>query len=344
MLFLPTTSDKLQVITATPVTTIHVHASYIDLSGTTVTPGRKNTLITAGAPTTTDVVLAPGSATVRNVKTLTIRNQHASSSCGITVQQTDGTTVAELYRYTLLAGETLLYNEAQGFIVLDAAGGQKVGARAGRYLRTVILTTGTSHTTGPETAKIVVRMVGGGGGGGGCTSVASAAAAAGGGGAGAYAEKTFDVAPNTAYAYAIGAAGAGSSGAAGGNGTASSFTVGATTVTAPGGTGGPQAVAAVTLTARAGGAGGAIATNGDVNGGGAPGGYGVVLIVATPIVASGEGGSGPYGSGGLGLVAVGNGTNGVGFGAGGGGSATGASAVRTGGNGTGGVIVVDEYA
>jgi hypothetical protein len=86
-----------------------------------------------------------------------------------------------------------------------------------------------------------------------------------------------------------------------------------------------------------------VATNGDLNAGGEPGRPGVVLIVATPIVASGPGGPSVFGGGGLGIVAVGNGNNASGFGAGGGGSATGASAVRTGGNGTAGCIVVEEY-
>lgn len=342
MILLTSTNDKVQVITGSALNT-DVHASYVDLSaGPTVTPDRKNTLITTAA--TTDVVLAPAASTQRNVKTLTVRNRDAAASQVVTVRHTDGTTTSELFKTTLLAGEQLIYSEG-GWKVIDAAGGIKSSDRVGRFLRTTIIQNGTTtFTTGPDTIGIFVRMVGAGGGGGGCTSVASAAAAAGGGGAGGYAEKYFTVTPNTVYTVAVGAGGAGASGAAGNNGGNTTFAVGATTVTAPGGTGGPVATAAVSLTARAGGAGGAVATNGDVNSAGAPGEYGVVLIVATPIVASGNGGSGPFGGGGVGLVAVGNGNNGAGFGAGGGGSATGASAVRTGGNGTNGLIVVDEYA
>lgn len=341
MLLLTSTSDKLQVVSGSAVT-VDTHASYVDNASGTITPGSSEAAITTAA--TTDVVAAPGASTQRNVQTLNIRNKHALSSNAITVQKVTGAGTFELFKYTLLAGEAIQYLDGVGFIVIDAAGGRKISPATGRWLKTTVLTSGTSFTTQPATTSIFVRMVGAGGGGGGCTSVASAAAAGGGGGGGAYAEKTFTVTGNTAYTYAIGSAGTGVSGAAGNNGGNTTFAVGATTVTALGGTGGPVATAATTLTARAGGAGGTVATNGDLNATGMPGEPGTVLIVATPIVASGNGGSSVFGGGGVGIVAVGNGNAAGGFGAGGGGSATGASAARTGGNGTAGVIVVDEYA
>jgi hypothetical protein len=339
MLLLGTT-DKLQLVTSAAIA-IDVTAHFVD-SGTPPTP--QNPQVTAiSTATTMDIVAAPA-AGQRNVQSLLARNKGAASD-DLTVVLNRSATGYELFKATLQAGETLSYLDGVGFQVKDANGAVKITqAGPGRFIRTVVLTSGTTHTTGAGTNKIFVRLVGGGGGGGGCTSVATAAAAAGGGGAGSYAEKTFDVLPSTNYNYAIGALGAGVSGAAGANGGASTFAVGATTVTAPGGTGGPVGTAATTLTARAGGAGGAIATNGDVNGAGQGGDYGVVLIVATPIVASGQGGSSPFGRGGLGLVAVGNGVAAIGYGSGGGGAATGASAVRTGGNGVAGVIVIDEYA
>jgi hypothetical protein len=341
MLLLTSTSDKLQVVTTGTANT-DVQASYVDNAAGTITPARTNTAIVSAA--TTDVVPAPAASTQRNVKHLSIRNKHASASQTVTIQHTDGTTAVELFKTTLLTGESLLYSAEVGFIVLDASGGLKTSGRAGRYLRTTVLTTGTTFTTGPDTTTIFVRLQAGGGGGAGCTSLAAAASAGGGGGAGGYAEKTFTVTPNTQYTYAIGAAGAGASGALGGNGGDTTFAVGATTVTAKGGQGAPVAAAATTLTAYKGGAGGTVSTNGDLNDAGSPGEYGVTLIVATPIVASGNGGSSIFGNGGLGITAVGNGNNATGFGGGGGGAATGASAVRTGGNGTAGCIVVDEFA
>jgi hypothetical protein len=342
MLLLTSVTDKLQVVTASAVT-VDVHASWVDNNAGTITPGRTNSAI-VGA-TTTDVVASPAASTQRNVQSLVIHNKHATSSNLLTIRHTDGTTAVDIFSYTILPGEELSFLDGVGFRITDAAGAAKTVTSVGRYLSTTVILTGTTtYTTPAGCTSIFVRVQAGGGGGGGCTSLAAAAVGAGGGGAGGYAEKTFAVTPNTAYTCAVGAAGAGVSNAAGNNGGNSTFAVGATTVTAFGGTGGPIGTAATTLVARGGGAGGVVSTNGDVNGGGMPGNYGVTLIVATPIVASGCGGSSDFGSGGLGLVAVGNGNNANGFGAGGGGSATGASAVRTGGNGTAGVIIVDAYA
>jgi hypothetical protein len=342
MLLLTGTTHKLQVVTAS-TGAIDVNASFVDLVSSTVTPGSTNTAQITTA-TTTDVVAAPAASTQRNIRGLRIRNAHASSSMVVTVQHTDGTTTSTLIKTTLKFGESLTYEDGCGWMVMDAAGALKVNAATGRFLRTTLLTSGTSFTTGVDTNTIFVRLVGGGAGGAGCTSVAAAASAGGGGGAGSYAEKQFTVTPNTAYTYAIGTAGAGASGALGGNGGNTTFAVSGVTVTAPGGTGAPVATAATSLTAYVGGTGGVAATNGDVNASGEPGSPGVVLIVATPILVSGNGGSSQFGSGGKSISAVGNGNNATGFGAGGGGAATGASAVRTGGSGTAGCIVVDEYA
>jgi len=339
MLLLGTT-DKLQLVTSAAIA-IDVTAHFVD-SGTPPTP--QNPQVTAiSTATTTDIVASPASGQ-RNLQSLLARNKGASSD-DLTVVLNRSATTYELFKATLQAGETLSYLDGVGFQVRDANGAVKVAqSGSGRWLKTTVLSAGTTFTTGPETKTIFVRLLGGGGGGGGCTSVASAASAAGGGGAGSYAEKTFTVTPNTNYTYAIGALGAGASGAAGGNGGSTTFAVGATTVTAPGGTGGPVATASTALTAYAGGAGGAIATNGDLNGAGAGGDGGKTLIVATPVIGSGQGGSSPFGRGGIGITAVGAGVAAIGFGSGGGGAATGASTVRTGGNGTAGVIVVDEYA
>jgi hypothetical protein len=127
MILLTSTSDKLQLVTS-GTADIHVHASWMDYNGTTVTPGRTNSIITTA--TTTDVVAAPGASTQRNAKAVHIRNKHAATSNTITIKHTDGTTVVELYNVTLLAGETLEYVEGQGFRLYDAAGQPKVGVLA----------------------------------------------------------------------------------------------------------------------------------------------------------------------------------------------------------------------
>jgi hypothetical protein len=58
MILLTTSSDLIQIITG-GTQQIKVHASYVDVNGSTVTPGRTNTAIASAATTT--VVGGPGS-------------------------------------------------------------------------------------------------------------------------------------------------------------------------------------------------------------------------------------------------------------------------------------------
>lgn len=119
MLLLASTADLLQIVTSAAVT-VDVHASWVDLNGSTVTPGRTNTAISTAATTT--VVGSPASSTYRTVKSLTVRNRHASTAQDVTLNHTDGTTSVELIKVTLAAGECLHYHEAAGFWISDAFG------------------------------------------------------------------------------------------------------------------------------------------------------------------------------------------------------------------------------
>jgi hypothetical protein len=127
MLLLVSTSDKIQVVTGQAITT-DVHASYMDYDASAgTTPGRKNTAITGA--TTTDVVASPASGISRNVRTLTVRNKHVSSSVDVTVQHTDGTTVVELAKATLTAGQTLQFIDNVGFFIVAVPPSTKLWAR-----------------------------------------------------------------------------------------------------------------------------------------------------------------------------------------------------------------------
>jgi hypothetical protein len=114
MLLLASTSDKIRLTTDASCD-VDVHASWVDLNGSTVTPGRTNTAITTA--TTTDLVASPASSTYRNVKQLTIRNAHATTAVGVTVIHTDGTTAVEVFKATLAAGQSLIYVEGAGWTV-----------------------------------------------------------------------------------------------------------------------------------------------------------------------------------------------------------------------------------
>lgn len=128
MLLLNSTSDLVRVVTS-GTANVDVHASFVDLSGTTVTPGRTNTTISTAATTT--VVASPGASTARTVKSLHIRNRHASNSNTVTVLHTDGTTAVELISVTLGAGWVLHYDEGAGFEVLDKDGRSVQNSAAG---------------------------------------------------------------------------------------------------------------------------------------------------------------------------------------------------------------------
>lgn len=125
MLLLDTTSAKLR-LTTSGTTAIDAHSSWADLNSGTVTPGATNVQIASA--TTTDLVGSPGSSTFRTVKTVTIRNTHASATCTCTVIHTNGTTAVELFKMPLGPGEEIHYHENAGFWAIDNVGRAKWSA------------------------------------------------------------------------------------------------------------------------------------------------------------------------------------------------------------------------
>ena len=131
MINLASTSDLIQIVTS-HAAQIEVHASWVDLNGTTVTPGRTNTPAITTATTTT-IVGSPAASTVRNAKHLNITNDHASQSCIVTVEHTDGTTAVELMSFALLPGENMIFNEEGRWTHRDAQGAEYPPAGLGSY-------------------------------------------------------------------------------------------------------------------------------------------------------------------------------------------------------------------
>jgi hypothetical protein len=127
MLLLAATTDKFQLVSST-TSALDVHVSYVDASSTTLVPsgaGKQNTAITTA--TTTDILAAPGASTVRNMKTLKVRNKGAVAN-DVTIVFDQNSTDFELHKVTLLAGECLQYIEGIGFFVLSSG-------RTDRWLR-----------------------------------------------------------------------------------------------------------------------------------------------------------------------------------------------------------------
>lgn len=222
----------------------------------------------------------------------------------------------------------------------------------------------TSSGTYTPSAACVYHEVegvapGGGGGSGQAQNSNGTSASGGGGGAGAWG--FYSSASPTTTTITIGAAGTGSTNTASSGGTGGNASFGSLLVLA-GGLGGNSISNAVTGYRQGqGGDGGAPSagtrtTKGQPGDAGAFGGYSG--IGSTPFtVTGGSGGVSPYGGGGLGgyvqpagTAVSQNGGNAGGYGAGGGGGASGVGntagspSVANGGNGSGGLIIVKEYA
>ena len=225
--------------------------------------------------------------------------------------------------------------------ILQSNGTSWVSAGGGVLIGRQTLSVSGTYTPTAGTKEILIRLWGGGGGGGGCSAVAGCAG--GGGGSGGYAEYYFSGVTST-NPFTIGSAGSGVSGAAGQTGGNTTFTIGGTTVTAFGGSGGTFTAGSAAIKFMLGGAGGVISTSGHVNAAGVPGGTGMTSTVTT-VVASGEGGSTALGGGGVSKVNVTSaGTNAIAnTGSGGSGAAAIAATANVGGSGAAGLIVVTEY-
>ncbi|MEI7529946.1 MAG: hypothetical protein WCK76_13505 [Elusimicrobiota bacterium] len=265
------------------------------------------------------------------------------------VQLAAGTAAAGTAPLKLTEGVDLAAPEA-GALEFDgtnlefstSATGTRAIVNRGQLIGVQTITSGTTYTPTAGTGRIIVELWGGGGGGGGCNNAAGCAG--GGGGAGGYARYTFTGVVNANYTVAIGGGGAGNSGAAGSAGTNTTFTNGATVVTAYGGAGGAYTAGSNGVKFMAGGAGGVVSANGTVNGAGMPGSYGQTN--SNTVVNSGFGGSTSLGGGGVGRAS----TTGAGnaavanTGSGGGGAATIATgSAYAGGAGAAGRIIVQEF-
>jgi len=320
MIYLASTSDKLQVVTSS-ANPVHVHATFTDLSGTTVTPDRTDTSI--GAATTTDVVASPGASTTRKIKFLSVFNDHATAAQNIVIRHTDGTTVADLWAGSVPAQTGVTFDEKCGWRVASPFPSANI--------QTFDFPGGTwTKPAGPRTGLTLIRLWGAGGGGGGGASLATAVVAKGGsgGGGGACASQLYltDELPDQ-FRVVIGAAGgggpgglagqAGTAGTNGGNSYARASTY--TLLFAFGGVGGTGGQNSALATTGGGGAGFHGVNQGAVNGPAASG-QPTNGSSTSPLGPTWEGGAGGGGSSNSPTVPVVTAGGNARFGGGGGGS------------------------
>lgn len=119
MLLLTSASDQLQIVSSTAAN-LEVHATWVDTitSSGVITPGRLNTKIAAAA--TTSVAGSPPASTQRNVKSLHVRNKHATLSNALKIRHSDGTNVAQIFGTTLGPGSAIEYTDQGGFLTIRA--------------------------------------------------------------------------------------------------------------------------------------------------------------------------------------------------------------------------------
>lgn len=117
--------DKLQLVTSAAVN-VDVVASFIDCSTATPpvvgSPGRS--LAAISTATTTDIVAAPSSGNIRNVKQINVSNRDTSLSTTVTVIFNNNGTQYTLFSTILDPYEVLVYDEVAGFYVQSTVDAQ----------------------------------------------------------------------------------------------------------------------------------------------------------------------------------------------------------------------------
>jgi hypothetical protein len=124
MLILSSTSHTIEAkLTGAPTTPLEYAVSYVDVTTTTYTPiGDAGTIPDA---TNTTIIAAPGDgSTQRQIKQITIYNAD-NATATVAIQKYNGTTRRIACKVTLLVGQTLQYNDGEGFKITDERGGEK---------------------------------------------------------------------------------------------------------------------------------------------------------------------------------------------------------------------------
>ena len=134
MLVLSASTDLIQVVTSATGSVL-AHASWEDIGndrnhpGTRITRGRNNVAAITTATTTT-IAAGNASGLERDVRIISVRNNHTSTSNTVAVQHTDGTTAVVLWKGPLAAGESVVLDDINHWTHYDAYGSPIVASSA----------------------------------------------------------------------------------------------------------------------------------------------------------------------------------------------------------------------
>lgn len=119
-IILKTTSEILELTTSTTAD-IDYQINWADVVvATGGTPGSSEGKITTA--TTTTIVAAPAASTYRLIKSINIRNVHATDANTVTIKKDISATEYMLYTLSLPAGEMITYGDVTGWQLFDAHG------------------------------------------------------------------------------------------------------------------------------------------------------------------------------------------------------------------------------
>jgi len=159
--FLATTSSVLRLITSSTAN-IDVTCNWVETNTGGQTPGQQ--LVTISSATTTTILAAPASGTVRRAVGLYVVNRHASVANTVTLQVFDGTTAFKIFEVSLSAGWVLFVGEDGRPAVFDANGRALSNDQLGNLAPTVntlnVVVLASDVTNNNATANTIADVTG----------------------------------------------------------------------------------------------------------------------------------------------------------------------------------------